>query len=192
MFALLDLSSLVRSPRFWSLILVVSPLLIGCLKSLVSIPSKDATESSNTQCVCVCVLDIPINFPEGPLQLDKYLSLGQQPGEELLPEDSNESSSSAEPSFNQNDIDQLKAMGFSENRRKRALLNTGHNGADIAMNWMFEHMEDPDIDDPLPAASANTASSATASGPSEDQIATLQEMGFSAQQAKKALHQTVR
>ncbi|CAO0790253.1 unnamed protein product [Mucor circinelloides] len=135
-------------------------------------------------------LNIPINFPEGPLQLDKYLSLGQQPGEELLPEDSNESSSSAEPSFNQNDIDQLKAMGFSENRCKRALLNTGHNGADIAMNWMFEHMEDPDIDDPLPAASANTASSATASGPSEDQIATLQEMGFSAQQAKKALHQT--
>lgn len=34
-------------------------------------------------------------------------------------------------------------MGFSENRCKRALLNTGHNGADIAMSWMFEHMEDP-------------------------------------------------
>jgi len=125
--------------------------------------------------------------------LDKYLSSGQQPGEELLPEDSTDSSasSSAEPSFNQNDIDQLKAMGFSENRCKRALLNTGHNGADIAMNWMFEHMEDPDIDDPLPTTSSNTASNA-ASGPSEDQISTLQEMGFSAQQAKKALHETVK
>lgn len=66
-------------------------------------------------------------------------------------------------------------------------MNTGHNGADIAMNWMFEHMEDPDIDDPLPATSSNTASA----GPSEDQISTLQEMGFSAQQAKKALHETV-
>lgn len=81
-------------------------------------------------------------------------------------------------------------MGFSENRCKRALFNTGHNGADLAMNWMFEHMEDPDIDDPLPAASSNTTSN-TASGPSDDQIATLQEMGFSAQQAKKALHETV-
>lgn len=138
------------------------------------------------------------------------MSQGQQPGEELLPQDENASagSASSEPSFNQNDIDQLKAMGFSENRCKRALLNTGHNGADIAMSWMFEHMEDPgkenghranliwsfiyilllDIDDPLPATASNDASN---SGPSEDQISTLQDMGFSAAQAKKALSETV-
>lgn len=124
------------------------------------------------------------------IQLDKYVSLGQQPGEELLPEDENMSLSSAssEPAFNQNDIDQLKAMGFSENRCKRALVNTGHNGADIAMNWMFEHMEDPDIDDPLPES--NTSANA-GSGPTEDQIATLQDMGFTAAQAKKALRETV-
>lgn len=78
------------------------------------------------------------------IQLDKYVSQGLQPGEELLPEDENNTSGgSSEPSFNQNDIDQLKAMGFSENRCKRALLNTGHNGAEVAMSWMFEHMEDP-------------------------------------------------
>lgn len=91
-------------------------------------------------------LDITIKFPEGPIQLDKYKSQGQQPGEELLPEDDHNASdnaSSSEPSFNQNDIDQLLAMGFSENRCKRALLNTGHNGAEVAMSWMFEHMEDP-------------------------------------------------
>lgn len=144
-------------------------------------------------------LNIPIVFPEGNIQLDKYVSLGQQPGEELLPE---ESTPSSEPAFNQNDIDQLKAMGFSENRCKRALLNTGHNGADIAMNWMFEHMDDPgkwllfpfwkegltsflDIDDPLPTEGAN------ASGATEEQISTLQEMGFTAAQAKKALRETV-
>lgn len=69
------------------------------------------------------------------------MSRGQQPGEELLPEDT-PASPSSEPSFNQSDIDQLKAMGFSENRCKRALMNTGHNGADVAMSWMFEHMED--------------------------------------------------
>lgn len=31
--------------------------------------------------------DIEIKFPDGPLQLDKYMSQGQQPGEELLPEE---------------------------------------------------------------------------------------------------------
>ncbi|GAA5811372.1 hypothetical protein MFLAVUS_004806 [Mucor flavus] len=130
-------------------------------------------------------LNIAINFPNEPIQLDKYMSRGQQPGEELLPEDT-PASPSSEPSFNQSDIDQLKAMGFSENRCKRALMNTGHNGADVAMSWMFEHMEDADIDDPLPATSDNAASN----GPSDDQISTLQDMGFSAAQAKKALRET--
>ncbi|KAG2202020.1 hypothetical protein INT47_006212 [Mucor saturninus] len=133
-------------------------------------------------------LNIAIKFPDGLIQLDKYISQGQQPGEETLPEDEDTSSNSSEPTFNQNDIDQLKSMGFSENRCKRALLNTGHNGADIAMSWMFEHMEDPDIDDPLPATTASHAG--LSSGPSEDQISTLQDMGFSAAQAKKALRET--
>lgn len=35
------------------------------------------------------------------------------------------------------------AMGFGINRCKRALSNTGNNGAEVAMNWLFEHMEDP-------------------------------------------------
>lgn len=132
-------------------------------------------------------LDIAIQFPEGLIQLDKYVSQGLQPGEELLPEDENNTSGgSSEPSFNQNDIDQLKAMGFSENRCKRALLNTGHNGAEVAMSWMFEHMEDPDIDDPLPVAS----NSASGNEPSPAQISTLQDMGFSEAQAKKALRET--
>jgi ubiquitin carboxyl-terminal hydrolase 5/13 len=152
-------------------------------------------------------IDIAIQFPKNNvIQFDKYLSLGQQPGEEILPEE--QSASSQEPLFNQGDIDQLKAMGFSENRCKRALMNTGHQGADIAMSWMFEHMEDPsktnnehsiknciltcihlkDIDDPLPS----TNTTATTAGPSEDQSSTLQEMGFSAAQAKKALRETVK
>lgn len=38
---------------------------------------------------------------------------------------------------------QLSGMGFPENRCKRALIATGHHGAEVAMNWLFEHMEDP-------------------------------------------------
>ncbi|KAI8371908.1 hypothetical protein BD560DRAFT_351515, partial [Blakeslea trispora] len=126
-------------------------------------------------------LNIPILFPQtSHINLDKYKSTGLQPGEEELPQ---EQATSEEPAFNQSDLDQLQAMGFSENRCKRALMNTGHNGAEAAMSWMFEHMEDPDIDDPLP-------SEATTVTVTEDQINTLQDMGFTAAQAKKALRET--
>lgn len=40
-------------------------------------------------------------------------------------------------------MNQLLGMGFPEIRAKRALLATGNNGAEMAMNWLFEHMEDP-------------------------------------------------
>ena len=47
-----------------------------------------------------------------------------------------------EHSFDQSAIDQLTGMGFPEIRAKRALLKTGNNGAEVAMNWLFEHMDD--------------------------------------------------
>ncbi|ORE19494.1 ubiquitinyl hydrolase [Rhizopus microsporus] len=128
-------------------------------------------------------LPVTITFPEGLIQLDKYVGTGQQPGEELLPEESKPNTGGV--TFNQSDIDQLMAMGFSENRCKRALMNTGHNGAEVAMNWMFEHMEDPDIDDPLP-----TDDNQAGNNPSDEQTAMLQDMGFTAAQARKALRET--
>ncbi|CDH49949.1 ubiquitin carboxyl-terminal hydrolase 14 [Lichtheimia corymbifera JMRC:FSU:9682] len=125
-------------------------------------------------------LNIEIKFPDGPLQLDKYMSQGQQPGEELLPE---EPKASAEPSVDEAAVEQLMAMGFPRNRCMRALINTGNNGAEVAMNWLFEHMEDPGIDDPIEASGDSGAVS-------EEQINLLCGMGFSAQQAKKALKET--
>ncbi|KAI8967306.1 hypothetical protein BDF20DRAFT_966026 [Mycotypha africana] len=136
-------------------------------------------------------LNIPILFPDRsqPIQLDKYLSQGQQPDEELLPDDETMTeAATAEPAFNQADLDQLLMMGFSENRCKRALLNTGHRGADMAMNWIFEHMEDPDVDDPLP--SQGGAGTAPTTEADETQITMLQDMGFTLAQAKKALRET--
>lgn len=51
-------------------------------------------------------------------------------------------------------LSQLKEMGFSDNACIRALYHTG-NGADgdIAVQWLFEHIEDSDINDPLTIAS---------------------------------------
>jgi len=34
-------------------------------------------------------------------------------------------------------------MGFSRNRCVRAIMATDNNGAEVAMNWLFERMDDP-------------------------------------------------
>ncbi|CAO3591367.1 unnamed protein product [Absidia cylindrospora] len=129
-------------------------------------------------------LDIQIIFPDGDISLDKYLGHGKQENEELLPEDE-----VPEPPFDDAALEQLMAMGFGVNRCKRALYNTGNNGAEVAMNWLFEHMEDSDIDAPLETTAASTAA-ASSNDASPEQISTLCEMGFTPAQAKKALRET--
>jgi ubiquitin carboxyl-terminal hydrolase 5/13 len=84
---------------------------------------------------------------------------------------------------------QLEGMGFPTVRCQKALLATGNSDAEAAMEWLFGHMEDPDIDDPIQA----TTASGTGGGPepSQEQIAMLADMGFSFPQARKALRETV-
>jgi ubiquitin carboxyl-terminal hydrolase 5/13 len=43
-------------------------------------------------------------------------------------------------------LQQLVDMGFSREGCKRALINTGNNNIEAAMNWVFEHQADPDFD----------------------------------------------
>jgi hypothetical protein len=42
-------------------------------------------------------------------------------------------------------------------RGPSAALATGNNNAEAAMEWVFGHMEDPDFNDPLPAAAPAAA-----------------------------------
>jgi ubiquitin carboxyl-terminal hydrolase 5/13 len=75
-------------------------------------------------------------------------------------------------------------MGFPTIRCKKALL-AHPNDPETATQWLFEHMEDPDIDAPF---------ATTSSAPAlvdEGMISMLQDMGFTAAQAKKALRETV-
>jgi ubiquitin carboxyl-terminal hydrolase 5/13 len=44
-------------------------------------------------------------------------------------------------------------MGFSVEGCKRALINTGNNSVETAMNWVFEHQGDADFDTPYQAPS---------------------------------------
>ena len=47
------------------------------------------------------------------------------------------------PVFNEAAMAQLEGMGFPTIRCQKALLATGNNDAEAAMEWLFGHMEDP-------------------------------------------------
>ena len=82
-------------------------------------------------------------------------------------------------------------MGFSENGSRRAALATQNISADVAMGWVFEHMEDANFNDPLPVSSpADEPSVVSKMQFDPDSIATLTSFGFTEAQAKKSLKET--
>ncbi|EIW65364.1 ubiquitinyl hydrolase [Trametes versicolor FP-101664 SS1] len=131
-------------------------------------------------------LDIPVILPDSDeLQLDEYLGRGLQPGETELP---NDEAVPGLPQFNEAAMAQLEAMGFPAIRCQKALLATGNNDAEAAMEWLFGHMEDPDIDAPIELPSAGGGGGG--SEPSSEQVSMLADMGFTPAQARKALRET--
>lgn len=108
-------------------------------------------------------LEIPLLLPEEGLDLSKYISQGRQPGEESLDP----------PKVNTSDLEQLMAMGFPQNRAEKALLST-KSTAEAAMEWLFAHMEDPDIDEPFKEGADPTI------------VASLTSMGFPDVRCQKA------
>lgn len=135
-------------------------------------------------------VDVPIIMPvDGSLSLDAYMGNGKQEGEIDLPEEASPQGSNV-PTFDAGAMSQLIAMGFPEVRCQRALLETGNTGdAESALNWLFSHMEDSDIDDPIDFSKyqSGTGSSGGAGGTSAPDTFMLEEMGFSKAQARKAL-----
>jgi ubiquitin carboxyl-terminal hydrolase 5/13 len=131
------------------------------------------------------IIDVPLVVPETPISFDQYIvPRGLQPGENALPEDN--SSGSLLPPLNQSASAQLQEMGFSAVRAEKALRMTGNDNAEIAMQWLFEHMEDPDIDVPFaPAAPQQGVVD-------PEKVTDLMGMGFDEPMAKKALQETVR
>ncbi|ETS63547.1 hypothetical protein PaG_01842 [Moesziomyces aphidis] len=130
---------------------------------------------------------VPIVVPiDAPLDLDRYLGRGQQPDEVELPESeaAPASAGASELEWDAGVMSQLTSMGFPEIRCKKALLATGMGDAEGAMNWLFAHMEDADIDDPIDFGAAPSGAAASAGGPDTSM---LEEMGFTRNQARKAL-----
>lgn len=84
---------------------------------------------------------------------------------------------------------QLEGMGFPTVRCQKALLATGNADAEAAMEWLFAHMDDADIDAPIAVGCGGAG--AGAGEPAAEQVAMLADMGFSEKQARKALKETV-
>ncbi|KAI9710515.1 MAG: hypothetical protein M1820_002651 [Bogoriella megaspora] len=135
-------------------------------------------------------LDVPVVVGDDPISFDAYKAPDHQQGEELLPEDS-DTPASGKDSFvpNQEALMMLEGMGFPRVRCEKALRATGNVDAEAATNWLFAHMDDPDIDTPVDlGGSSGGAGGVVAEDP--EKLGQLEMMGFSVPQARQALKET--
>ena len=85
------------------------------------------------------------------VDLESLRAGGPQPGEELQPEEAEGSGDApgGGAEWDPEVVAQLTAMGFNENGVKRACLATNNGGAEACMEWVLQHMDDPDFNDPI-------------------------------------------
>ncbi|KAF9887565.1 hypothetical protein FE257_009777 [Aspergillus nanangensis] len=132
-------------------------------------------------------LEIPVEVSDEPLDFSSYLSRGLKEGEELLPEVEEQTPTNAFVPH-QGALDQLLGMGFPMARCEKALYMTGNVEADAAMNWLFAHMDDVDIDEPLDLGKVSATQTDTEQDPMK--LEQLGEMGIDGNRAKIALRAT--
>ncbi|XP_061770831.1 ubiquitin carboxyl-terminal hydrolase 5 isoform X3 [Nerophis ophidion] len=140
-------------------------------------------------------LDVSIDVPD-TLDLSALRAAGQQPGEELLPEVAPPPLMTPDvevkaPVLDDSTVCQLCDMGFPMEACRKAVYYTGNTGIDAAMNWVMGHLDDPDFSAPLilPGCSSGGGTTPTESI-CEEHLATIVSMGFSRDQATKALRAT--
>ncbi|KAJ8392917.1 hypothetical protein AAFF_G00071210 [Aldrovandia affinis] len=159
-------------------------------------------------------LDVSIDVPD-TLDLSALRGMGQQPGEELLPEvappplmtpdvevkgilgsHGNEEDDSLyspllSPVLDDSTVSQLCEMGFPLEACRKAVYYTGNTGIDAAISWVMGHMDDPDFSAPLVLPGCSSAPGTTPTETvSEEHLATIVSMGFSRDQATRALRAT--
>lgn len=123
-------------------------------------------------------LQIPVIIRDHQVVLEKYFGAGIQPGEEILPD--NHEEAPPERSVNLETLSTLEGMGFSTCKCRKAIQETGDSGVENAMNWLFEHADDVEVEETPNQSSCH----------SEEDVMMLADMGFTFDQAKKALNET--
>ncbi|XP_037513037.1 ubiquitin carboxyl-terminal hydrolase 5 [Rhipicephalus sanguineus] len=127
-------------------------------------------------------LDVEMLMPH-QLDLSFLRGSGVQPGEELLPEpkETNEGSTQT-VELNQAWVSQLADMGFPLEGCKKAVFFTQNTSIEAATEWAMDHMNDPDFGAPFVQPGTFQADA--------EALATITNMGFSQDQALKALKAT--
>lgn len=127
-------------------------------------------------------LDVQVKAPE-TLDLERLRSPGPQPGEDLLPEDAPAAAAASGPVADEMLVAQLVGMGFSENGSRRAALAVNNASMEAATEWVFQHMEDANFNDPIEQAAPSGGGAALSS----ESVEMLMAMGFQKKHAEKAL-----
>lgn len=128
-------------------------------------------------------LDVYIDVPE-TIDISSMRSNGIQPGEELLPDSAAGDGEQSTKLLADNDIvAQLVSMGFSQLHCQKAAINTSNSGVEAAMDWLLNHMNDPDIDAPISEHVQNPAID-------QSKVDTLVSFGFEDKLARKALKES--
>lgn len=112
-----------------------------------------------------CNLDVP----QTDILLDG-LRFVEQPGEDKL------ESGQEVADINEGFVLQIMEMGFSDTQARNALKATHNSSVEAASNWIFEHLDDPELN--------------KASEDSSGLVSMIQDMGFTQAQAKWALSKT--
>ena len=134
--------------------------------------------------------DVPVIVNDDVIDFEKYRSKGKQPHEEELPDDAQTSGGGTATAFvpNEDALDTLIIMGFPKVRCEKALHATGNSDVELAAAWLFEHLEDADIDTPVDLGGPTNTAAESVVDP--EKIENLGNMGFSAPQARQALKET--
>ncbi|KAG2469691.1 UBP5 hydrolase, partial [Polypterus senegalus] len=145
--------------------------------------------------------NVSIEMPD-TLDISSLQGVGLQPGEEELPDMAPPPLMTPDievkaPVLDESVVTQLAEMGFPLDACRKAVFFTGNSGAEAAMNWVMSHMDDPDFAAPLVLPGSGSAPLDTPTSqttpeppPSEEHLATIISMGFSRDQASRALRAT--
>merc|ERR1711904_389973 len=89
-------------------------------------------------------------FVEVPDEIDlSFLRAKGKQSDEIELEDEAEVRTQTMLQPNEGIVAQIVDMGFPRNRAEKAAVKTDNAGAEAAMEWLFAHMDDADIDSPL-------------------------------------------